>query len=252
MRAELIVQQAPQVVDVDSLLQANARQNSFVFDSPVPLPELVVVLVIGLVLALLVRWHFRRYASALASRHQFSIIFPTIVLTTLLIITIVKSSLALSLGLVGALSIVRFRTPIKEPEELAYLFVCIAIGLGLGANQIAATVGATLFILLATGLVKSRQNREEDCNLHLSVTWAGDESGTGSRLDKLSAILREYASYIDLRRVDTRGGVLEANFLVSFDSHDRLSRLLAGFEDAQEDGQQISVSFIDQSRALNV
>ena len=46
--------------------------------------------------------------------------FFVLSLTTMIIITIVKSSLALSLGLVGALSIVRFRTAIKEPEELAY------------------------------------------------------------------------------------------------------------------------------------
>ena len=73
---------------------------------------------------------------------------PFIILTTILIISIVKSSLALSLGLVGALSIVRFRTPIKEPEELAYLFISIAIGLGLGANQVLATVISSLFILI--------------------------------------------------------------------------------------------------------
>ena len=53
----------------------------------------------------------------------------------MIIITIVKSSLALSLGLVGALSIVRFRTAIKDPEELSFLFISIAIGLGMGANQ---------------------------------------------------------------------------------------------------------------------
>ncbi len=41
--------------------------------------------------------------------------------------------LMLGLGLVGALSIIRFRTPIKEPEELAYLFLAIAVGIGLGA-----------------------------------------------------------------------------------------------------------------------
>jgi hypothetical protein len=58
-----------------------------------------------------------------------------ITMTTMLIITIVKASLALSLGLVGALSIVRFRAAIKEPEELAYLFLAIAIGLDFGAGQ---------------------------------------------------------------------------------------------------------------------
>jgi hypothetical protein len=58
-----------------------------------------------------------------------------ITMTTMLIITIVKASLALSLGLVGALSILRFRAAIKEPKELAYWFLAIAIGLDFGARQ---------------------------------------------------------------------------------------------------------------------
>ena len=64
------------------------------------------------------------------------------------IITVVKSSLALSLGLVGALSIVRFRTPIKEPEELIYLFICIALGLAVGADQ--RIIG---FLILASTII---------------------------------------------------------------------------------------------------
>ena len=67
-------------------------------------------------------------------------------LITFLVILIVKSSLALSLGLVGALSIVRFRTPIKEPEELIYLFLAIALGLGYGASPIIPTTSIAIII----------------------------------------------------------------------------------------------------------
>ena len=67
-------------------------------------------------------------------------------LITFLVILIVKSSLALSLGLVGALSIVRFRTPIKEPEELIYLFLAIALGLGYIAGQIIPTTSIAIII----------------------------------------------------------------------------------------------------------
>ena len=56
-------------------------------------------------------------------------------ITTTVVITVVKFSLALSLGLVGALSIVRFRAAIKEPEELIYLFLIIGIGLASGSGQ---------------------------------------------------------------------------------------------------------------------
>ena len=80
-------------------------------------------------------------------------VFPLLSVGTTIIIAVVKSSLALSLGLVGALSIVRFRTPIKEPEELTYIFLCIAIGLANGADQhIAAIVS---FILACLGVLLS-------------------------------------------------------------------------------------------------
>ena len=75
-----------------------------------------------------------------------------------------KSSLALSLGLVGALSIVRFRTPIKEPEELAYLFISIAMGLGLGANQILATVVAGPGILAFMAIIKTAKRENKSKN----------------------------------------------------------------------------------------
>ena len=72
-------------------------------------------------------------------------------------ISVVKSSLSLSLGLVGALSIVRFRAAIKDPEERVYLFLCIGIGLAFGAGQpwiaVALVVVATVFVLVLERVV---------------------------------------------------------------------------------------------------
>ena len=111
-------------MNFDSLLSSGLA-------TPLPLTEVIINLAVGAFLAFLLRLHFFRFSNSLTNRSEFLTVLPFITLTTILIISIVKSSLALSLGLVGALSIVRFRTPIKEPEELAYLFISIAIGLGL-------------------------------------------------------------------------------------------------------------------------
>jgi len=127
--------------------------------APLALMPLLINLAIGAALSLVLRWHFKQFGSTLSNREEFAQVFPFVLLTTVLIISIVKSSLALSLGLVGALSIVRFRTPIKEPEELAYLFIAIAMGLGLGANQTVNTVVAGLVILLIMALFK-RQRKD--------------------------------------------------------------------------------------------
>ena len=137
--------------------------------APLSIVALAINLVLGLLLALVLRWHFRRYGSTISNRAEFSRVFPFILLTTTLIISIVKSSLALSLGLVGALSIVRFRTPIKEPEELAYLFMAIAMGLGLGADQSTPTFVAGLIILGVMALIQRAETNEGSNNLFLSL-----------------------------------------------------------------------------------
>ena len=106
-------------------------------------------LALGILLSAITAWHYSRRAKKKVLRRDLGLVLPVIALTTLLVISVVKSSLALSLGLVGALSIVRFRTPIKEPEELVYLFLAIAIGLGLGANQRTIILIAFLIIVSA-------------------------------------------------------------------------------------------------------
>ena len=84
---------------------------------------------------------------ALNDKNYFSDTFIPLAIITTLVITVIKFSLALSLGLVGALSIVRFRAAIKEPEELVYLFFIISIGLANGANQFLLSIIATVIIL---------------------------------------------------------------------------------------------------------
>lgn len=105
-------------------------------------------LLVAIILSLLVQITYNKTSKTLSNQNNFSRIFILLCLTTTIIITIIKSSLALSLGLVGALSIVRFRAAIKEPEELAYLFLVIAIGLGCGAGQLKITIVGTIIVIL--------------------------------------------------------------------------------------------------------
>ena len=107
----------------------------------------LVNLFLCMMLVSLVGWFYKKYSRSLGGKTHIGAILPLIGLTVFMVITVVKSSLALSLGLVGALSIVRFRTPIKEPEELGYLFLTIAVGLGFGAGFSLITTVITIVIL---------------------------------------------------------------------------------------------------------
>ena len=115
-----------------------------------------VYLLSSVVLSFLVQLTYNKTSKSLSNAHNFSRNFVVLGLTTTIVITIVKSSLALSLGLVGALSIVRFRAAIKEPEELVFLFLIIAVGLGCGAGQLKITLVAIIIILFINGFRKNK------------------------------------------------------------------------------------------------
>jgi Domain of unknown function (DUF4956) len=117
------------------------------------LPSLVLRLIIAAVLGILLGQAYIHFGQALSNRVLFARNFIVLTVTTALIISIVRTSVALSLGLVGALSIVRFRAAIKEPEELAFLFLAISAGLGLGAGATLITVVA---LVLIVGLIAIR------------------------------------------------------------------------------------------------
>ncbi len=130
---------------------------------------------------------YARFGRSLSNRRVFGRHFLPLALTTALVISIVKSSLALSLGLVGALSIVRFRAAIKEPEELVYLFLAIGVGLGLGAGQTAATSLAFALILIVILLQSLLRGRSDRPNLHLTVTSSASAPIGAARLQNLLA-----------------------------------------------------------------
>lgn len=212
-------------------------------DAPFSLAQLLLNLAVGLGMALLLRWHLLKFGPELANRDELGGVLPFILLTTVLIITVVKSSLALSLGLVGALSIVRFRTPVKEPEELAYLFIAIALGLGLGANQIVATVAAGIFILLTMVAIKRFGGRGSRKNIYLSVNLPIAAAGV-CQLDVLNELIARHVDSSDLRRSDERAGTLEVTFLLDVTSTVSLDVL----SDALRSGfPGIGITYLDQN-----
>ena len=120
----------------------------------------VINILICSLLLFLLSFVYKKFGKSISNRSQLAKVLIIVGLTTFIIISIVKSSLALSLGLVGALSIVRFRTAIKEPEELGYFFMSIALGLGMGANQLMPTL-IGFVILCVIIMVLSKLNKKK-------------------------------------------------------------------------------------------
>jgi uncharacterized membrane protein YhiD involved in acid resistance len=213
--------------------------------APFSLGGLVLNLAIGLVLSLAVAWYYERYGQSLSNRRKFAQLLPVLTLTTGLVISIVKSSLALSLGLVGALSIVRFRTAIKEPEELVFLFIAIAIGLGVGADQRWAAAAGTLVILATMAFRVLVTRRPPANNFYLNVLVnEGQETALFNRVNER---LLAYVDELDFRRLDSRDGTMQLTYFVKCRDPQALNDLMDGLK---RDFPIAELSFIQQDQAL--
>jgi len=162
----------------------------------IDLPNFIISLICAAILSFLVQLFYVRYSSSLSNRKEFSKNFVILGVTTCIVIMIVKSSLALSLGLVGALSIVRFRAAIKEPEELVYLFLIIAIGLGCGANQLTIiSVGiffSLVIIMIYSGYLKgSKKNIKEIINVGIIIEQNISDVQINNLVDEIKKISKE-------------------------------------------------------------
>ena len=114
----------------------------------ISLPFTLINLFLCMIVSMIIRSYYINFSNSLTGKLHVGKIIPILSSVVFLVIVVVKSSLALSLGLVGALSIVRFRTPVKEPEELVYLFLSISVGLGFGAGYPLVTSIIVLLILI--------------------------------------------------------------------------------------------------------
>jgi hypothetical protein len=154
----------------------------------VNLSEVIVGFLLCSSMAFLLKSFYLKYSVAVNGKSHVAQVIPILSSVVFLVIVVVKSSLALSLGLVGALSIVRFRTPIKEPEELIYLFFAIALGLGYGANQIVITtfVAFAIFILIYFFLSNTKKK------LYGEFTIVFHTNDVNLNIDKLLDFLNEH------------------------------------------------------------
>ncbi len=181
--------------------------------------------------------YIRRSYSLTGKMHLGSII-PILSTVVFLVIIVVKSSLALSLGLVGALSIVRFRTPIKEPEELVYLFLAIAIGLGYAAGQVLITTILIIAILAMITFWLSNLQIDKTSEYNLVINWKLADLS----FDTVSSKLAEVSNSLKLVRLDRSSSGNTAVMLIVPDVNTSLDSVTKNLMKLDSD---LSVSFFE-------
>lgn len=105
------------------------------------------VMVISLILSMVIFLTYKITFSGVMYNRKFNISLVMLTLVTTMVMFVIGSDIALSLGMVGALSIVRFRTAIKDPRDTAYIFWSIAVGLSVGTgNYLVSSIGSVFLL----------------------------------------------------------------------------------------------------------
>ncbi len=109
-------------------------------------PYIITTLVVALLCATIIFFMYKMFYRGAVYSNNFNILNVMLCLVTAFVITTISSNLVLSLGMVGALSIVRFRSSIKDPLDIGFLFWSIAAGITTGAGLYVFAVISTLLV----------------------------------------------------------------------------------------------------------
>jgi uncharacterized membrane protein YhiD involved in acid resistance len=143
------------------------------------LMPIILALVVSFVLGLLIHYVYQKSFRGVIYNQAFSVSLALLTILTTMITLAISSNIALSLGMVGALSIVRYRTAIKDPADIIFLFWAVGTGITVGAHlHYLALVGAVVVIILL--LTLGRRTSTNDVYI-LIVHYTGDDISSDLR-----------------------------------------------------------------------
>ena len=195
--------------------------------TPASFPTILVSLVLALAVGLFIAWIYRRNYRGVMYSNNFTLTLVMMTLITCPVVMCSRESIQLSMGMVGALSIVRFRTAVKDPLDTAYMFWALTMGILLGAGQFFLTACAVVGIgLLLTVLVHVQS---KGLNSYLLVVRMSEES------ERQANQLVNNLKVTQLKSKTVSANGIEATYEVRVDKPDALLnklRALPGVYDA--------------------
>ncbi|MDC2970120.1 DUF4956 domain-containing protein [Candidatus Pelagibacter sp.] len=226
-------------------LMNNQELQSFFFNSNVEIDLLnfFYAIILSLILSFLVKITYIKVGKSLNDKSYFSDTFIPLALITTLVITVIKFSLALSLGLVGALSIVRFRAAIKEPEELVYLFFVISIGLSNGANQFLLSIFASLVIigfLFGRYIFENKFKKDNQFTLDSNILNINIFDNDKKDIKEITSIIENKVEFLKLKSANIEDKTSSYIFWYNL-SHEKLDEFLDDIKNLSDKNVNISI-----------
>lgn len=179
----------------------------------VSLLDMVVALALAFALGMFIFLVYKKTFSGVMYSSSFGVTLIALTMITTLVILAVTSNVVLSLGMVGALSIVRFRTAIKEPLDIAFLFWAIAGGIVLAAGMLPlAIIGSVIIGVVLLVFV----NKKSHCNPYIVVLRCDDQAHEEAAMEYIKAQVQRCV----VKSKSVEAGLIELNLEVRLKSED--------------------------------
>lgn len=173
----------------------------------ISLLDMVMALALAFAVGLFIFYIYKKTYSGVMYSSGFGVTLIALTMITTLVILAVTSNVVLSLGMVGALSIVRFRTAIKEPLDIAFLFWSIAVGIVLAAGLLPLALFGSLFIGV---ILLAFANQKPHCNPYIVVLQCDDHAAE----EAATAFLKQNTNRCVVKSKSAQKGVVELNLEV--------------------------------------
>ena len=145
---------------------------------------IVVDMLLALVIGILIYEIYKRYFTGVVYSRSFALTLIGMTVLTCMVTLAISTNIVISLGMVGALSIVRYRTAVKEPMDIMYLFWAITMGITIGASMYLLAAAGMLFMLL---IVAVMYKKTEKARAYVMI-FHGDGEAEGKVLEILKDV----------------------------------------------------------------
>lgn len=125
-----------------------------------PIQTVLLVLIIAFMVSLIIYLTYKNTYTGVMYNPRFNVSLIMITMVTTIVMVVIGSNISVSLGMVGALSIIRFRTAVKDPRDTAFIFWCVVSGLACGTQNYTIVIVGSIFVCLILFLFKKLATRD--------------------------------------------------------------------------------------------
>ena len=156
-----------------------------------PIQTVILVLIIAFLVSLIIYLTYKNTYSGVMYNPRFNVSLIMITMVTTIVMVVIGSNISVSLGMVGALSIIRFRTAVKDPRDTAFIFWCVVSGLACGTQNYTIVIVGSIFICLILFLFKKLTTRD---NKYVLIV-----KGTKFNLDEVEKAINKHIKYYNCK-----------------------------------------------------